>query len=366
MSSDKYLQEVLDMKRLGHTKDSIRASFYIKYEKKGEQAQADAYEAIERVWNGEIPVHSYQKIKSQDFIAMDFPNREQILSPWLLKQGLNMIYSSRGYGKTYLSLYLAHAVSTGSPLLNWKSDKPHKVLYLDGEMPAPALQERLKQIIKYNIPPNGDHLYIVTPDTQNGLVLPDLATPKGQKQIDALIDGADLIIVDSISAWARRGGAENDAESWLSIQEWSLAHRAAGRSILFVHHAGKSGAQRGTSRREDHLDTVINLRRPQAYMPSDGAVFEIHYEKCRHLYGEDVNPIEAKLHTDSYGRQIWSYQGVKEVTEEQVLELKHEGLSQRAIAEELGVSQATVHRIIKRNKTESPRRGGADYAVKDD
>jgi hypothetical protein len=49
---------------------------------------------------------------------------------------------------------------------------------------------------------------------------------------------------------------ENDADSWTPMQNWLLAQRRAGKSVLVIHHSGKSGAQRGTSRREDTLDTA--------------------------------------------------------------------------------------------------------------
>jgi putative DNA primase/helicase len=38
--------------------------------------------------------------------------------------------------------------------------------------------------------------------------------------------------------------------------------------LLIVHHTGKGGEQRGTSRREDVLDTSISLRRPADYAPT--------------------------------------------------------------------------------------------------
>ena len=53
--------------------------------------------------------------------------------------------------------------------------------------------------------------------------------------------------------------------------------RRRGVSVLIVHHAGKGGEQRGTSRREDVLDTSISLRRPSDYLPTEGARFEVHY-----------------------------------------------------------------------------------------
>lgn len=54
---------------------------------------------------------------------------------------------------------------------------------------------------------------------------------------------------------------------------------------MFIHHAGKSGAQRGTSKREDVLDTVVALKRPGDYVTSQGARFEVHFEKARGIFG---------------------------------------------------------------------------------
>ena len=50
---------------------------------------------------------------------------------------------------------------------------------------------------------------------------------------------------------------------------WMLAQRAAARSVLLIHHAGKGGGQRGTSRKEDVLDTVISLSRRWARYDAD-------------------------------------------------------------------------------------------------
>ena len=66
------------------------------------------------------------------------------------------------------------------------------------------------------------------------------------------------MILDNLSALCV-SGKENEGESWLPVQRWALRLRQRGISVLFVHHAGKGGAQRGTSRREDLLDVVINL-----------------------------------------------------------------------------------------------------------
>ncbi|MHB8551394.1 MAG: hypothetical protein ACYDB8_10595 [Acidiferrobacterales bacterium] len=171
--------------------------------------------------------------------------------------------------------------------------------------------------------------------------------------MDAIIeDDTALIIVDNLSALVRRGGRENEAESWLTVAEWALKHRAAGRSILFLHHSGKNGAQRGTSKREDLLDTVIALRRPAAYDPADGAVFEVHFEKARGIFGKDTEPFEARLTADANGAQAWTMRDIQDSTLERVIELHDLGLKQNEIADELGINKSNVCRALKKAELE--------------
>lgn len=82
-------------------------------------------------------------IEAQDFIKLELPPREHILAPWLPVQGLAMIYAPRGIGKTHIALGIAFAVTTNTPFLNWQPMKARSVLYIDGEMPASLMQERL-------------------------------------------------------------------------------------------------------------------------------------------------------------------------------------------------------------------------------
>ena len=70
--------------------------------------------------------------------------------------------------------------------------------------------------------------------------------------------------------------------------------------MLVIHHGGKSGMQRGTSRKEDVLDTVIGLRKPPDYQADQGARFEIHFEKARGFYGPEAEPFEARLMGDQW------------------------------------------------------------------
>jgi hypothetical protein len=122
----------------------------------------------------------------------------------------------------------------------------------------PGLQERLARIIEAAPKEIISPLKLVTPDLQEAGML-NLGEEEDQDQLDAYLTGIDLIIADNISTLCRTG-KENEAEGWLPVQGWALRQRAQGRSVLFIHHSGKGGAQRGTSKREDVLDTVISLK----------------------------------------------------------------------------------------------------------
>jgi len=73
-------------------------------------------------------------ITAHELLRNPPPPRENILTPWLPRQGLTMIHATRGCGKTHFGLGIAYAVATGTPFLRWNAEKPAKVLYVDGEM----------------------------------------------------------------------------------------------------------------------------------------------------------------------------------------------------------------------------------------
>jgi putative DNA primase/helicase len=286
------------------------------------------------------------------FLAKTLPERELLLSPWLPRQGLAMIHAYRGIGKTHVALHVGHAVASAGNFLGWKAPRASGVMLLDGEMPGPALQDRLAAIVAASESEVTAPFKIMTPDLQpKNRPAFNLADAGDQQALEPHLVDIALIIVDNLATLARTGKS-NDSESWLPIQEWALRQRAAGRSVLFVHHSGKSGAQRGTSAKEDILDTVIGLRRPSDYEQSQGARFEIHFEKTRGFCGADAEPMEAALVADSQGRMAWTTKPLEDALYERVIELHGDGLSQKEIADEVERDKSRVSRMIKRAKAE--------------
>ncbi len=286
-----------------------------------------------------------------DFLSMEIPPREMVLAPVLPTQGLAMLYAARGVGKTFVGLGMAYAVATGDRFFRWQAPEPRRVLYIDGEMPASAMQERLAQIVQGSEkePPSTDFLRIITPDLQEDGI-PDISSTEGQAAIEDYLEGVSLVIVDNLSTLCRYG-RENEAESWEPMQEWLLSLRRRGLSVLLVHHAGKGGNQRGTSKREDCLDTVICLKRPEDYQAEDGARFEVHLEKARGVIGEDAKPFEARLEVRD-NAAVWTTRDIEDRELEKVIELSNADYSVRDIAKETDMSRSKVNRLQKRARAE--------------
>ncbi len=303
---------------------------------------------------------TYRTLNAAELLDFPFQPRETVLEPWLCTQSLNLVHAWRGVGKTHFSLGVAYAIASGGSFLKWKAPKARPVLYIDGEMPGEVLKERLSRMAQdaEKDIAEPELLRFLTPDAQPGPV-PNLSSAESQAALEPLLGNAQLIIIDNLSCLAGGSESENDAESWSPISTWALKMRKQGRSVLFVHHSGKSGHQRGTSKKEDILDTVLNLKRPADYEPSQGACFEIQFEKARSLAGEETKPFEARL-CEIEGRQTWTMQDLEDSTFERVIALAKLKLTGKKIAEELHVHESTVCRHLQSARAQGLLKGGND------
>ena len=302
----------------------------------------------------------------EDLMALQIPERELLLDPILPAKGLMMIYARRGGSKTFLALAIGLAVAGGTSILRWSAPKARRVLYVDGEMTLVDLQKRVAALrAGMAVDIRNDHFRLLAAGHTD---VPDLATEAGQRALDPLLDGVDLLIVDNISTlcWA---GSDNSAASWTSMQEWILRLRKQGLAVLLIHHSGKSGEQRGTSRREDVLDTVIGLRRPEDYEPQQGARFEVHVEKSRAHFGHAGRPFEASLTSTPGGSGLtWSACDLKPTHLEEAAALFRSGITVRAVAAQLGIARSSAGRLRQKaqedglldSDSESEADGGED------
>jgi putative DNA primase/helicase len=312
------------------------------------EAQTGADKRSTAATPSETPTDRLRPLDLRQFLELEIKPREMLLDPILPEKGLAMVYAVRGTGKTHVALGIGFAVATGTAFLKWKAPKPRRVLLIDGEMPAAALQERLANIVASapDVQFDVQNVQILAGDLIETRGIGNLASSDVQAEIDRWLDGVDLLVLDNLSSLTAVI-RDNDAESWGPIQEWLLRLRRRGISVLIVHHAGKGGQQRGTSRREDVLDTSISLRRPGDYSPSEGARFEVYLEKARGVHGDDAKPFEAKLEVRD-NVAVWTIRELEDANRARVQALLGEGLTVRDIADETGIPKSTVHRIKKR------------------
>jgi putative DNA primase/helicase len=282
-----------------------------------------------------------------DFLNIDVPPREMLLAPILPERSLAMLYAPRGVGKSWLGLSIGLAVAAGASLLRWSAPRQRNVLYVDGEMPLVSLQERLKEISAgYGGDIPNDGFRILAADNVEGGI--NLSTEEGQQALDPLLVDIDLLILDNLSTLLT-SRSETASDAWVPMQNWLLKLRRQGKSVLLIHHAGTNGRQRGTSRREDALDTVIALRRPEDYSPEHGARFEIHFEKLKNrVESVGATPFEARLDTldvDGQQRIRWSCCDLKPPMLMRAAELFADGMTVREVAATLRISKSEAGRL---------------------
>jgi putative DNA primase/helicase len=282
-----------------------------------------------------------------ELLDRDFPPREQLLPPWLATGSLAMLHAERGAGKTRFVMSVGFAIASGQSFLKWCPSRPARTLYVDGELPATLLQQRVKLL-----GPATPNFCLLSRDIllrEAQVTIPSLESEEGREFLDAIIERekAELIVLDSISTLTS-SGAENDPDRWAPIQDWALQHRFHGRAIMFIHHEGrKTKSQRGTTKREDVLDTILRLEQLKDEDATGDEVvkFELTFTKCREFHGVDAESLIVHLSTKS-GVAEWTYETKRCHVRERAEELQGEGFTQTEIAEQLNLTQGRVSQIL--------------------
>jgi putative DNA primase/helicase len=295
---------------------------------------------------------AFRPCTAEDLLLRDFPPREVLLAPFIAKKTLTMMYARRGAGKTWVAEGIALAVASGGVVFDarsaapaWSAPSPREVLLVDGEMPGSMIRDRLALLIAGRRYHPGGRLRVLAADLFDE-PLPSISTPEGRAIVDAHLGEAQLVIFDNISTLFR-GLDENDAGEWEPVQDYLLSLRRRGLAVLLVHHSGKAGAQRGTSKREDVLDFVVNLKLPDDHLEDEGARVHVVFEKTRGLAGRDVESFEAKL-TVTKTAAVWEASPLTDPDDDVILKLHRAGKTQREIASKVGKDQASVSRRLRR------------------
>ncbi len=317
-----------------------------------EKGLADGERQVRRAWekSSNTEQHSHTplgegkrliSLTAEQLLQLRLPPRQYALTPILPWPGLAMIYAERGVGKTFVAMSVSIAIATGGSVMRWRAPTSLRVLHVDGEMPATVLQERFARIAGgRGVAPYGANLRFLIGDLAHD-GLPNIASQEGRMAIEQAAEEVDVLILDNVSTLVY-GIRENEADDWGELQAWLMRLRRKGKLVILIHHAGKGGKQRGTSRREDALDTVIALRHPPDYSHEEGARFELHVEKARGAMGSAVAPFQARLTEEEGVGLTWS---LSELGSARAVEMLRQGASLRKIQAATGVSKSAAHRL---------------------
>jgi putative DNA primase/helicase len=286
-------------------------------------------------------------VTSSELHDLELRPRGKHLGDWFCEGDLGFIFAPRGVGKTWLALALAQALSTGGKLGDWQAHAPVKVLYIDGEMPPDLMRTRCQGLQASNNNLEFLSHEILFERTRRVLNITNREIQQAMTQ-RCIATGVKVIILDNLSTLAS-GMKENEADSWELVNNWLLDFRRRKIAVVIVHHAGRSGEMRGTSKREDNVFWIIAL--DDAKKNADdkrGARFVSRLTKPSRNTQDEVPAYEWHFVTDeATGLVSIGYRQAQ--TMDVFLALIEDGVRDcKQIAQEMNISPATTSRLAKR------------------
>ena len=297
-------------------------------------------------------------ISASELMRRDMPPKPMLVSTFMACASFGMVVAPRGIGKSWFSLALGVAISTGqSVFLGWKIHQQTRVLYVDGEMQTIDIRDRIKALSGGQ---RMDSLDILPSEELYQAGRPVCLDDKTeQSQIEAMLDALEadgrrpgLIILDNLST-LRRGVDENSNTETQSLVDFLVSLRHRGYAVLVVHHTNKAGKQRGASIIEVPQDFIIELKKPEGGASfHQGANFELSFSKIRGRAPESANFV-AVLEEDADGKLAFSVDHAAFEVSDDVMILRvvaesQKILPQRAIAGKVGWSAGKANKVIQK------------------
>lgn len=290
---------------------------------------------------------------------LGIPQREPVLGQWFKEGDLGFVFAPRGLGKTWLSLSMAASIASGQTCGPWTAHRSLRTLYVDGEMPCDALDQRIQGM------GGVENLTVLSHEALfhlNGCTLNLAEEPSRLALTDYLLsDGVRLLVLDNLSCLFS-GISENEADAWEPVKEWLLSLRRYQIAVIIVHHSGRNKeTMRGTSKREDDAFWVIRLDAVETEH-REGAEFISRFTKERNNCREEksyhwsfrTNPDDSVQITTKEASSIdvfrqWIEDGLTGAED---------------IAREMGLSKGTISKMASKAISEGwLKKVGREYAL---
>lgn len=298
----------------------------------------------------------------QSLLSRECAPIEYAICPLLSKRGTGEIYGWRGVGKSLISSDMAVKIAVGDPMLwgghrggggHWAVSRPFRQLYVYGEMDESEIQERMRTIAKMRgvEVPTDEQLGTICMDYQKNW-RPKISTARDRKYIEQRVfdGGYEGLWLDNLSTlWPVAGEAESERDAILA--EWYTDLNQRGIWVIWLHHAGKGGEQRGGSQKEDMLSFVLKLHRPRKEEMRVIASIEKNRHKCDDP--QVLMPFEVELVRNGQGELEWVTRPASTAQRAAAFAMFKNKMPTMMVGQEVGVSRATAYRWYK-DFTENP------------
>jgi hypothetical protein len=216
-----------------------------------------------------------KKLSASTWLDRELPPIDRLLGDFITTTTRAFLVGRTGLGKTMFGLACAIGMAFGIGFLHWRSERPARVLYIDGEMPAELLIQRVKDAARRIGREDliGNLMVFSTEDAEDiaalfpmlGMFEP-LNTDAGQEFIKRLVGmlKPDAIILDNVQSLL--AGVQKEEETWIPVLPlvgWLTKQRVG---QLWLDHTGHAAdRQYGTATKSWRMDALGHM----APLPDD-------------------------------------------------------------------------------------------------
>jgi hypothetical protein len=212
-----------------------------------------------------IPSRLRAQLSAGTWLSRPMPTVDRLLGDFITTTTRAFLVGRTGLGKTMLGLAIAMGIGFGLGFLHWRSSRPGRVLFIDGEMPTELLIQRIRdaarRIGREDLIDNV--MVFSTADAEKlGEAYPALGmfeplnTDAGHEFIKRLCEmlKPDVVILDNVQSLF--AGVQKDEETWipvLPLVQWLTAEHIG---QLWFDHAGLADRQYGSVVKSWRMDAV--------------------------------------------------------------------------------------------------------------
>lgn len=302
-------------------------------------------------------------ITAKQLKALPVEIKSPTIGEWFKAGDIGYVFAARGVGKTWFSMEMANAISSGSNFGPWEVNEAQKILYVDGEVSLTDSQARNAALNIDNdnlIYLHHEHLYSLTNATM------DIANKEQQEAFLELCLQLEVktVILDNLSCLAPYLDENEGFKFSNELLTFILNMRRNGISIVFIQHAGRNGLMRGHSRREDAANWIIRLDEAKDSGEVIGAKFLSFFIKNRNAAR---NPTTYEWHFKPEGNR--TIPTIKEMDPLSMFRTQIESgiTSNKEIAEAMGIKPYEVSRLATRAEKQGwLKKGAKGYSLTKD